>query len=59
MSVRPAPFFLTGPVVAAVLDRRDGARLVNVRVVPIALVDRPRRSEDPQLARANDDGDAL
>lgn len=30
-------------------------RMVYVPLLPIKLVDRPRRSEDPRLARANDD----
>ena len=36
--------------------RRAGIQLVPV--VSMKLVDRPRRSEDPRLARANDDGGA-
>lgn len=37
--------------------RRAG--VAHVPVLPVRLVDRPRRSEDPRLARANDDGGAL
>lgn len=36
---------------------RSGVALVPV--VSMKLVDRPRRSEDPRLARANDNGGAL
>ncbi len=43
-NLKPAPFSLT-----------PGARSIEVPIVPIKLVDRPRRSEDPRLAKANDD----
>lgn len=56
MSLRPAPFFLTEGTVAALIDGREGARLVNVPIVPLRLVNMPRRSEDPRLARGNDNG---
>lgn len=54
MNVKPAPFALTPATVAALVGDRVGPRVVHVPVVSITLVDRPRRSEDPRLARAND-----
>ncbi len=58
MNVKPAPFALTPATVAALVGDRAGPRVVHVPVVSIKLVDRPRRSEDPRLARANDGGEA-
>jgi hypothetical protein len=58
MNVKPAPFALTPATVAALVSDRAGPnadrRVAHVPVVSIRLVDRPRRSEDPRLARAND-----
>ncbi|MDE1917636.1 MAG: hypothetical protein KGJ57_18345 [Sphingomonadales bacterium] len=39
------------------IDSIRHARVVHVPILPIKLVNMPRRSEDPRLARANDDGD--
>lgn len=56
-NLKPAPFALTPALTAKLAGDRPayGAGIVRV---PIAgkLVDRPRRSEDPRLARGNDDG---
>ncbi|WP_225205356.1 hypothetical protein [Novosphingobium huizhouense] len=57
MNLRPAPFMLNESTVRALLTDQHGAGVVRVPVVSMRLVDRPRRSEDPRLARANDDGD--
>lgn len=46
-NVKPAPFFLNEKTVKDLLDRPVE--------VEDKLVDRPRRSEDPRLAKANDD----
>lgn len=56
-NVRPAPFALTPELVGRVLALSEGhsRRVVQVPVLPIKLVDRPRRSEDPRLAKDNDD----
>ena len=63
MNVKPAPFALMPATVAALVGDRAGPnadrRVVHVPVVSLKLVDRPRRSEDPRLARANDVGEAL
>ena len=56
MNLRPAPFALTPRAVAALIG--DAPGMGTVPVLPVRLVDRPRRSEDPRLARANDDGGA-
>lgn len=55
-NLRPASFHLTPDVVEAVLSLADRARprVLHVPMLPVKLVDRPRRSEDPRLARAND-----
>lgn len=52
-----APLFLRPSVVRALCENMDAiARaVVQVPVLPVKLVDRPRRSEDPRLAQANDD----
>lgn len=57
MNLRPAPFALAPATVAALIGDTPGTG--TVPVLPVRLVDRPRRSEDPRLARANDDGGAL
>lgn len=56
-NVRPAPFSITPAIVRGVLGlaSRPSPAVVNVPIAPFKLVDRPRRSEDPRLARANDD----
>ena len=56
-NLRPAPLFITPSVVARVLEltERPASRVIEVPILPVKLVDRPRRSEDPRLARANDD----
>jgi len=56
-NLRPAPFSITPAIVRAVLEltSRPQPALVQVPILPIKLVDRPRRSEDPRLAMANDD----
>lgn len=61
-NVKPAPLFLRPSVVRAMVDDLAAIRqaitakaVVNVPILPIELVDRPRRSEDPRLAKANDD----
>ncbi len=58
MNLRPAPFALTPRTVAALIGD-DTSGTGTVSVLPVRLVDRPRRSEDPRLARANDNGGAL
>lgn len=57
MNLKPAPFDLTESVVSMALGDRPGlsTRVVHVPVLPTKLVDRPRRSEEPRLAKANDD----
>lgn len=56
-NLKPAPFAFSPDVVRQVvaLSERSRKRMVLVPVLPVKLVDRPRRSEDPRLARANDD----
>ena len=56
-NVRPAPFSITPAIVRGVLGlaSRPSSAVVNVPIAPFKLVDRPRRSEAPRLARANDD----
>ena len=56
-NLRPAPFAITPSVVARVLAlaARPVARAVLVPLSPVRLVDRPRRSQDPRLAKVNDD----
>jgi hypothetical protein len=58
VNLRPAPFALTDGMAGIVLGEKPAlsARVVHVPVLPIKLVYRPRRSEDPRLAKANDDG---
>lgn len=58
MNLRPAPFMLNESTVSTLLGGSQQAGIVQVPVLPLRLVDRPRRSEDPRLARANDDGGA-
>lgn len=55
-NLRPAPFCITPETVGKVLAlaQQERPRAVQVPVLPVKLVDRPRRSEDPRLARAND-----
>lgn len=56
MNVRPAPFHLTPATIEQLLDgARPASRVIRVPLLPIKLVDRPRRSADPRLAKANDD----
>lgn len=59
MNLRPAPFMLNEATVAAIIAGTAGPGVALVPVVSMRLVDRPRRSENPRLARANDNGDAL
>ena len=56
--LKPAPFALTPALVAKLVGDRPayGKGIAHLPVLPIALVDRPRRSEDPRLSKANDDG---
>lgn len=56
-NLSPAPFAITPSVVARVLAlaARPVARAVLVPLSPVKLVDRPRRSQDPRLAKVNDD----
>lgn len=56
-NLSPAPFAITPSVVARVLTlaARPVARAVLVPLSPVKLVDRPRRSQDPRLAKVNDD----
>lgn len=61
-NLRGGPLFLRPSVVRTLLDDvaaihrpAERLRLVEVPVLPIKLVDRPRASENPQLAKANDD----
>lgn len=56
-NLRGAPLFLRPSVVRGLVEGVDAIRkgLVQVPVAPIKLVDVPRRSEDPRLAKANDD----
>ena len=58
MSVKPAPFDLTPSVISALIGERPAhsTRVVQVPLLPIRLVDQPRRSDDPRLSRANDNG---
>lgn len=59
-NLRGAPLFLRPSVVRGLVEGVDAIRkgLVQVPIAPIKLVDRPRRSEDPRLAKANDDSKA-
>lgn len=59
MNLRPAPFALNESSVSGLLGGSQKAGIVMVPVLPLRLVDRRRRSEDPRLAQANDDGGAL
>jgi hypothetical protein len=59
MNLKPAPFMLNESTVSGLLGGSQTAGIVSIPVLPLRLVDRPRRSEDPRLARANDDGMAL
>lgn len=57
-NIKPAPFAITPDVVARVIaltTPRPAPRVIDVPILPVKLVDRPRRSEDPRLAKANDD----
>lgn len=53
MNLRPAPFALTPRLVAQLIGD-DTSGTGTVPVLPLRLADRPRRSEAPRLARAND-----
>jgi hypothetical protein len=59
MNLRPAPFALNESTVSGLLGGHEKTGIVLIPVLALRLVDRPRRSEDPRLARANDDGGAL
>jgi len=56
-NLRGAPLFLRPSVVRGLVEGVEAIRkgMVQVPVAPIKLVDVPRRSEDPRLAKANDD----
>jgi hypothetical protein len=56
-NLRPAPFALTPSMVVSVLDSARGSNpgVVDVPLAPTRLVNIPRCSEDPSLAKANDD----
>jgi hypothetical protein len=56
-NLRPPPLFLTPATVGAVLELAGvrARRTVHVPLKPVKLVDRPRRSEDPRIASANDE----
>lgn len=55
-NLKPAPFAITPAIVREVLGLvvRPAPKVIDVPIVAIKLVDRPRRSEDPRLSRAND-----
>lgn len=55
MNLRPAPFMLNESTVRALLTIYAGPGIAMIPILPLRLVDRPRRSEDPRLAQANDD----
>lgn len=57
MNVKPGPFRLTPGVVGMVLGDAANPRggITEIPIAELALVDRPRRSDDPRLAKANDD----
>ena len=63
MNLRPAPFCLNERTVKALLEGSETHEsLMGVAVVPVLrlqLVNMPRRSEDPRLARGNDNGGAV
>lgn len=56
-NLRGAPLFLRPSVVRGLVEASEIIRkgVIPVPIVPVKLVDRPRRSEDPRLAKANDD----
>lgn len=56
-NLRPAPFALTPQTVSQLIgeDALATVKMVHVPLLPIKLVNMPRRSEDPRLAKANDD----
>lgn len=54
MNLRPAPFMLNESTVSGLLGGPEKAGIALIPVLPLRLVDRPRRSEDPRLARGND-----
>ncbi len=56
MNLKPAPFSMTPARVAALLGEHSGADVRYLPIASIALVDQPCRSEDPRLAKENDDG---
>ncbi|MEQ1499172.1 MAG: hypothetical protein ABL914_10960 [Novosphingobium sp.] len=60
-NIRTAPLFLRPSVVRQLVGDIAAIRaaVVAVPLLPIVLVDRPRASEDPRLAKANDDIAAL
>lgn len=60
-NIRPAPFALTEGMVRDIVEDVLGSMarrgLIELPLVQMKLVDQPRRSEDPRLAKANDDID--
>ena len=56
-NLRGAPLFLRPSVVRGLIEASNLIRkgVVQVPIAPITLVDRPHASEDPRLAKANDD----
>lgn len=55
--LKPAPIFLPPSTIGKIIDLSQQPRpqVTHVPVKPVKLVDRPRRSEYPRLAKANDD----
>lgn len=55
-NLKPAPMPLTADLTAKLAGDRPafGKGIVHLPIVG-KLIDRPRRSQDPRLARANDD----
>jgi len=58
MNLLPAPFALNEATVSGLIEGRAAPGIALIPVLPLRLVDRPRRSEDPRLARANDEIEA-
>ena len=56
-NLKPAPFGLTPATVESALKSvtLQNARMTHLPIAPLTLVDRPRRSANPVLAKANDD----
>ena len=53
-NLRPAPFALNEASIPGLIEGRTAPGIAMIPLQPLRLVDRPRRSEDPRLARAND-----